>query len=528
MSSSRAIKPRREDTLLTGWESVPETAPSIMREDRPTVARVVAMIGAFFILVGLIPIVAPLMKLPATVIGTGWSFFLITTGLMLVFFHAFVDQDRVFRRLYAGMGLIAIAVAVLVRVLPSAGGVGAWFPLIGLPALALGLILLIATARQEPEKGWRTFLVNVLGAVGAAMILTGVGVGLFSPVTSSLPGQGVLHLIVGLFFVAAFISLQDTEKLGYYAGLALGGVGLIAFAGGLIRSMLPESTFLVPSGLILMSMGIVYLASCAAVCVDWPIIVLTRREFASNFYSPIAYLLLVGMVALGWFMFRQFMVTIFNASGGAGDPRMPSQPMFEPIVAQYVFELFLVIVQMFIVPALTMRLLAEEQRTGTLEVLLTAPVTETTVVISKFLGAWLFYLLTWVPWWLNLVALRYMGGEPFDYRPLLTFNVAMLAVGAGFISMGLFFSSLTRNQIIAAVLTFVGMIAHLAAYIVKFRDRMSPGDFWFDVLTYVSFLDLWMNTLEGTFTPRFLLFHISATVFFLFATVKVLEARKWK
>ena len=104
----------------------------------------------------------------------------------------------------------------------------------------------------------------------------------------------------------------------------------------------------------------------------------------------------------------------------------------------------------------------------------------------------------------------------------------MLAVGAGFISMGLFFSSLTRNQIIAAVLTFVGMIAHLAAFIVKLRYRLERGDFWYEVLTYVSFLDLWTNTLEGTFTPRFLLFHLSATVFFLYATVKVLEARKWK
>ena len=134
MSSSRAIKPRREDTLLTGWESVPETAPSIMRDDRPTVARVVAMIGAFLILLGLIPIVAPLMKLEKPVIGMWTSFFSISTGLLLVFFHAFVDQDRIFRRLYAGMGLIAIAVAVLVRVWPGAGGVGAMFPMIGIPA----------------------------------------------------------------------------------------------------------------------------------------------------------------------------------------------------------------------------------------------------------------------------------------------------------------------------------------------------------------------------------------------------------
>ena len=218
--------------------------------------------------------------------------------------------------------------------------------------------------------------------------------------------------------------------------------------------------------------------------------VLTRREIASNFYSPIGYLLLLGMVAMGWFMFWQFLIRIVNSSMGFGGP------MFEPIVGRFIFELFLVIVQIFIVPALTMRLLAEEQRTGTLEVLLTAPVSEATVVLSKFLGTWLFYLLTWVPWWLYLVALRYLGQEEFDYRPLLTFNIAMVSVGAGFISMGLFFSSLTRNQIIAAVLTFVGMIAHLATLFIKDLARLNPGDFGFEVLTYVSFLDLWMNTLD--------------------------------
>ena len=127
-------------------------------------------------------------------------------------------------------------------------------------------------------------------------------------------------------------------------------------------------------------------------------------------------------------------------------------------------------------------------------------------MLSKFLGTWLFYLLTWVPWWLYLVSLRYLGGEEFDYRALLTFNIAMLSVGAGFVAMGLFFSSLTRNQIIAAVLTFVGMIAHLSTLFIKDLARLNAGEMGFEVLTYVSFLDLWMNTLNGTLAPRLLKF----------------------
>src|SRR5438552_2719535 len=146
MPSSRAIKPRREDTLLTGWESVPEQAPSIMREDQPTVARVLAMVGAFLILLGLVPIAAPIMKLATPVIGMWTSFFSMSLGVCLVLFHSFVDGDRVFRRLYAGAGLFALVVALLLRVWPGGGGLGAWFPLFGFPALILGLVLLVATA----------------------------------------------------------------------------------------------------------------------------------------------------------------------------------------------------------------------------------------------------------------------------------------------------------------------------------------------------------------------------------------------
>src|SRR4051794_25214311 len=93
----------------------------------------------------------------------------------------------------------------------------------------------------------------------------------------------------------------------------------------------------------------------------------------------------------------------------------------EPIVQYYLFALIPVIAQTFLIPALTMRLLAEEKRTGSLEVLLTAPVTETAVVLSKFVATWLFYLLTWVPAALFLIPLRMELGTEFDYKPLLSF-----------------------------------------------------------------------------------------------------------
>src|SRR5260370_40137114 len=100
-------------------------------------------------------------------------------------------------------------------------------------------------------------------------------------------------------------------------------------------------------------------------------------------------------------------------------------PTIEPIVQHYVFGFIPVVLLIFMVPILTMRLLSEEKRTGTLEVLLTVPVNETTVVMSKFLAALIFFLLAWLPWGLFLIALRIQDGKPFDFLPLLSFLLAL-------------------------------------------------------------------------------------------------------
>jgi ABC-2 type transport system permease protein len=136
-----------------------------------------------------------------------------------------------------------------------------------------------------------------------------------------------------------------------------------------------------------------------------------------------------------------------------------------------------------------------------------------------------------VPWGLFLVALRIFGQEPFDYRPLLSFLVALASSGAGFLAMGVFFSSLTRNQIASAVLTFVGMLLLTMVFFVKLLvEAQSAGlstSAWLTVLKHVSYVDLWINSLTGLLMPQFLLFPLSLAVLGLFLAVKVLEARKW-
>jgi len=172
-----------------------------------------------------------------------------------------------------------------------------------------------------------------------------------------------------------------------------------------------------------------------------------------------------------------------------------------------------------------MRLVSEEKRTGTLEVLLTAPVNEWQIVLSKFLAGLRVFLLCFYIWGVFFVALRVEGGQPFDYRPIITFLIALACMGSGFIAMGLFFSCVTRHQILAAVFTFVVMLTLTIMFIAV--QSFSDVTWLPTVVSYVSYVDLWISSARGTITPRLLVLNLSLAAFWLYLSMKVLEARKW-
>src|SRR5262249_14815112 len=121
------------------------------------------------------------------------------------------------------------------------------------------------------------------------------------------------------------------------------------------------------------------------------------------------------------------------------------------------------------------------------------------------------------------------NGQPFDGTPLISFVIAQALLGAAYLSMGLFFSSLTGNQIVSAILTAVGMIFWVVLALLQWTiGRRSTGAGWATALDHVSLVRLWDDSLRGAISPRSLLFFLSVTVFFLFLTVKVLESRKWR
>jgi len=477
-----------------------ESAPSVLREDEPTFPRTLGMFGAGLVIFGAMALAFNLAGRTPPV-RTGGSIFCLALGLCGLLFHAAFDRDVQFRRLYMIFGFATLGLGVILSVMPFPEKVGDSFRY-GVPCILLALLFMLAFLRNEDVPFYRDLAQRVL-------LLAGVGMAAFGLFGGMLRGDillpvGLVLSLVGLLYLISFVGTKGiSSDLAYYVALGISGVGALVILLSLGRSLFSSggATYFTSYGLILLLVGLFYIATGAGMSLDWPVFVLTRRELGSFFYSPIAYLSMLGFAGVSWVSFLQFLELLTDA-----DPR---NPVIEPIVRNYLFAIFPVITICVIVPIMTMRLLSEEQRTGTMEVLLTAPVDELGIVMSKFMAALITYLFIWLPFGLYLLAIPLAGGSPFDYRPLLSFFVALVVTGAGFVSMGLFFSSLTRNQVASGVLTFAGMATLTYLY---FAAHQSRDEKWQAVLSHLSYLHTWFSTLEGKIVPSALLFPLSMTI----------------
>jgi ABC-2 type transport system permease protein len=544
--ATKAVKRKREQQPddKKDWQGIEERAPSILRNEQVAPIRWIAIVSLMIGAVGGMALVMAAFG-RAYLIGQGPGLVLLMLGVAGLLFHAFSEKELIYRRIYGAIGAALLLCGVLFSFIRTEAGFGGLFLSIGAPSLALALCFLLSYARNETEELYKVWTVRALGIAGALMAATGLIGGILSE--DFLLGRGVVYLILGLLYVAAFIGMQPIgSTVGYWAGFALGVVGVVMMVLALGRALPFEGipgvgdyltwinrlfAFLRwPAGspaapFLFAYLGLEFLLLSVGVCSDSQLVTLTRRELASYFYSPIAYIVLVALTFLGGVSFLWFIWILHDVSspspfqpGAAGAP--------EPILRFYIFNFFPVICVLLMVPIVTMRLLAEENRLGTLEVLLTAPVRESTVVLSKFLAAFRFYLLAWYPWGLYLIALWAEGGESFDYRPVMSFALALFVTGANFVGMGLFLSSLTRNQIAAAILTFMAMVVYTAFFFLK--EFIPESSAWHDIFLYLSFFDLWRTAAGGLVVPRYLLFHVTAAAFWLFLSVKVLESRKWR
>jgi ABC-2 type transport system permease protein len=248
---------------------------------------------------------------------------------------------------------------------------------------------------------------------------------------------------------------------------------------------------------------------------------LLKRELAAYFLAPMAYLVLLAFQLVAFLNFWELVDSLSQPRRAQGEYSSLSDPMTSYISGSPAFWIAILAA----IPALTMRLLAEERRSGTIETLLTLPITETQVVLAKWLAGVVMYLVLLLPFALYLPFLYYQAHFYFDVGPVLALGVGLTTMGMMFVAIGLLFSAMTRNQIVAAIWTFVALFLMivLVPLLLLFAARQHAG--WGEAVQFTSVLHQVRNFGMGRLDLRHLVLHLSACVLLLSLTVKVVAAR---
>jgi ABC-2 type transport system permease protein len=175
-----------------------------------------------------------------------------------------------------------------------------------------------------------------------------------------------------------------------------------------------------------------------------------------------------------------------------------------------------------VAPLITMRLVAEERRSGTIEVLLTSPVTEPQVILGKFTAVFLFYLVLWLPTVLYVLMVKSQAA--IDWGAVASSYLGVTLVGAVFVSLGLLASALARSQVVAAMIAFTGLVVLFSLPLAG--SLLGPGSVFSAVIDHA---DLWQHMADyskGIVDTRHVVFELSLTVLFLFVSTKSLELAK--
>lgn len=250
--------------------------------------------------------------------------------------------------------------------------------------------------------------------------------------------------------------------------------------------------------------------------------IIAKKELRAYFTSPIAYVVMtVFLVLVGFFFYS--LLWWFNAQSmqAAQNPYYAQQMNINQMVFGPLFNNMSIIL-LLMLPLLTMRLFAEEKKLGTEELLMTSPITIGQVIVGKFLAS-LLVLAAMLALTGLLAVFPFLYGNP-ELAPVLNGYLGLLLMGAAFLAIGIFFSSLTENQIVAAILTFGAL---LLFWILNWASGSASG-FWKDVLNYVSFFQHFDNATQGILDTTDLIYYASFTFFGLFLTHSVIQSRRWR
>ena len=250
------------------------------------------------------------------------------------------------------------------------------------------------------------------------------------------------------------------------------------------------------------------------------ILAITQKELEQYFASPIAYIVVaLLMIILGIFFYiylNLYMQQVAASAQYGGEGADLSQNIMRPFFANAAF-FFLIIF-----PMLTMKLFAEEKKLGTYELLMTSPISITQLVVGKYFGVLTLMLTIIVLLLIYPATLFIFGGRP-DIGPILTGFLGLFLLGAAFVAIGLFTSSVTDSQIVAAVLCFVFLILF---WIINWISR---SEAWYGkVLQYISIYQRFDDFTKGILNLNDVFYYVSFAFVGLFVTGIVLQSQRWK
>ena len=244
---------------------------------------------------------------------------------------------------------------------------------------------------------------------------------------------------------------------------------------------------------------------------------LVRRELSAFFQGPTGFIIIAAVM----FLIGLGFIVVLSGLNGEATP----MPVTQVFYGTYFFWVILLL----IAPVITMRSFAMERASGTYETLMTAPIGDWQVVVSKFTGALIFYMILWLPLMACSIVVRLYVGESavLGFGTMLTSALGILLVGSLYMSIGCFASALTRNQAVAAVsgfalgaaLFFTGFFSYFAG------DRT---DWLSQLARHISLANHMESFTRGAIDLGSIVFFLSLTGLFLYLTHKVVESRRWK
>jgi len=240
---------------------------------------------------------------------------------------------------------------------------------------------------------------------------------------------------------------------------------------------------------------------------------IARRELKAYFYSPLAYVILTFFLLVQGYYFSIIVAYL-------SDPRFPAGKPLELFFGQTIFTWLVLI---FAGTFLTMRLVSEELRSGTIETLMTAPVSEAQVVLGKYAAALVFYLFLWAPTLVYVAIIRFF--TPVDWGPIASSYLGIFGIGALFLAIGIFASATSKNQIVAAIVTFFCL---LVLFSLGLMENLANGETAKKILGYVNLWTHMDDFAKGIVDSRRLVYYGSGIALFLFLTTRALAAKKWR